>query len=414
MTSKGRAKSKQAGSAEHLRPSVAPRVFAAIEAEEIIDHLHDDNDTLKTCSLVCRAWLLPSRYHLFGRFPSQSSWIAPTKLDDFLGILDSETDNYISPFIRQVHFYNVCSDYSIVPFIPLLNVLNDETLTPAFKSLSFRRYILESDDLDHIPLHRLTYLDITKCTFETFDSLMALFSELSCVEKLLVDLVNVTSKSLPDRDCEAVLLPKLRNLELYAWMVKIIIPLLAPPPTLRDLSFGIHGIDELFIMREFLDDLAPDLNSFSLWYGGLGRQKDIELCLQAIDLKALALLCTFKFDMKNHATLSDIPAVLDQITSPMINHIKISFQVKPADIQPEEGSWRRIPAILARPNFRQLRKLEFYIDRPIHWAEKIEAWIRETLAELELRCTAIQVGEPKVMDSYYGADQHSTIIYFFK
>jgi hypothetical protein len=138
-----------------------------------------------------------------------------------------------------------------------------------------------------------------------------------------------------------------------------------------------------------------------------------ELCLQAIDLKALALLCTFKFNMTNHATLSDIPTVLDHITSPMINRIEICFRAEPEDIQPEEGSWKRIPAILARPNFRQLRKLEFHVDRPIHCAEKIEVWIQETLAELELRCTAIQVGEPKVMDSYCGAER-STIIYFFK
>jgi hypothetical protein len=258
-------------------------IFSAIEAEEVIDHLHNDNDTLKTCSLVCKAWLPPSRYHLFGEF---SSWITPTKLDDFLDILDSETDNYISPFIRQVDFYNVMSDYSIYPYIPLLNVLNDETLTPAFKSLSFRRYVLESDDLYHIPLHRLTYLDITKCTFETFDSLTALFSELSCVEKLLIDSVNVTSNYRPGRDCETVLLPKLRNLELYAWTVETIIPLLAPPPTLRDLYFCIHGIDELFVMREFLADLAPDLNSFSLWYGGFGTKKDIGMLPYEIDRRS--------------------------------------------------------------------------------------------------------------------------------
>ena len=268
---------------KHLRPSVAPMIFAAIEAEEIIDHLHDDNETLKTCSLVCRAWLPPSRYHLFGEFPSLSSWIAPTKLNDFIGILNSETDNYISPYIRQVDFYNVRSNYSIYPFVPLLKALHDETLMPAFKSLSLGRYVLESDDLDYIPFHRLTYLDITKCTFETFDSLTALFSELTSVEKLLVDSVNVTFQYLPDQDCEAVLLPKLRNLELYAWTVKTIIPLLAPPPTLCGLSFCIHGIDELFIMREFLDNLAPDLNSFSLWYGGLGTQKDIGMLCHEID-----------------------------------------------------------------------------------------------------------------------------------
>jgi hypothetical protein len=73
-----------------------------------------------------------------------------------------------------------------------------------------------------------------------------------------------------------------------------------------------------------------------------------------------------------------------------------------------------LPQDIARPNFQQLRKLEFYVDRPVDCAEKIEAWIQETLAELELRCTAIQVGEPKVMDPYHMVGQHSTIIYFFK
>ena len=303
----------------NVNTNIAPPIFAAIEAKEIIDYLHDNNDTLKTCSLVCRAWLLPSRYHLFGEFPGWSSWIAPTKLNKFLGILDSETGNYISPFIRQVDFYNDFSDYSIYPFVPLLDILKDETLTLAFQSLTLRRYVIESDDLDYIPLHWLTYLDITKCTFETFDILTALLSELSCVEKLLIDRVTMTSQYLPDQDCEIVLLPKLRNLELYAWMVKTIIPLLAPPPTLRDVSFSILGIDELFVMQEFLDDLGPDLNSLSLWYGGWDMTKDIgmhlhkidrcsssdhfaELCLQAIDLKALALLCTFKFDMQPFLT----------------------------------------------------------------------------------------------------------------
>ena len=83
--------------------------------------------------------------------------------------------------------------------------------------------------------------------------------------------------------------------------------------------------------------------------------------------------------MTCHATLPDIPAVLDQITSPMINYIKISFECGPEDIQlAEESSWR-ILVILARLNFEQLRKLEFFFNGPIHCAEKLEAWIRGTL-----------------------------------
>ncbi|KAJ7592165.1 hypothetical protein C8J56DRAFT_781240, partial [Mycena floridula] len=33
--------------------------------ETVIDHLHKDVKSLKSCSLVCKAWLKPSRYHIF-------------------------------------------------------------------------------------------------------------------------------------------------------------------------------------------------------------------------------------------------------------------------------------------------------------------------------------------------------------
>jgi hypothetical protein len=120
-----------------------------------------------------------------------------------------------------------------------------------------------------------------------------------------------------------------------------------------------------------------------------------------------------------HAILSDIPPILDKITSPIINDIKISFRLDPEAIQlEEEGSWRTIPAILARPNFRTLRQLEFCVDRPTSCAKKLEAWVRGTLAELELRCAAVQVGAPpKVPGVYYSPSDneiYSSIIYFFK
>jgi hypothetical protein len=97
-------------------------IHTVIEVKKIIDYLHNDNDTLKTCFLGCRAWLLPSWYHIFAKCLSKSHWITPTKVNDYLGILNSETDNYISLFIHQVDFYNVHSDYSLYPFFPLLNM----------------------------------------------------------------------------------------------------------------------------------------------------------------------------------------------------------------------------------------------------------------------------------------------------
>lgn len=34
--------------------------------DQFIDHLYNDRETLRTCALVCRAWVTSSRYHLFG------------------------------------------------------------------------------------------------------------------------------------------------------------------------------------------------------------------------------------------------------------------------------------------------------------------------------------------------------------
>ncbi|KAI0074712.1 hypothetical protein K474DRAFT_1566573, partial [Panus rudis PR-1116 ss-1] len=33
--------------------------------DTIIDHLYDDRDSLRACSLVCKTWLDPARHHLF-------------------------------------------------------------------------------------------------------------------------------------------------------------------------------------------------------------------------------------------------------------------------------------------------------------------------------------------------------------
>lgn len=33
--------------------------------DSFIDHLHDDRESLESCSLVCKTWVPPSRYHLF-------------------------------------------------------------------------------------------------------------------------------------------------------------------------------------------------------------------------------------------------------------------------------------------------------------------------------------------------------------
>ncbi|GLB41425.1 hypothetical protein LshimejAT787_1000250 [Lyophyllum shimeji] len=50
----------------NFRPTQKLMAYAYIElVNEIIDHLHDDDLTLKACALVCRAWLPASRSRIF-------------------------------------------------------------------------------------------------------------------------------------------------------------------------------------------------------------------------------------------------------------------------------------------------------------------------------------------------------------
>jgi hypothetical protein len=233
--------------------------FAAIDVEEVIDHLHADMATLGTCSLVSRAWVRPCRYHMF-----RELYLQRDTAKALLELLDSEDDNYIAPFIHQLSFYNCVQEYSLDPFSDLFYVLYD--CATALKSLSFTRYRLITDDLkDYFPLGRITELDITKCIFESFDELINLFTALPLLEHLIVDRLTFGGQFKLPPNHRTVLLSKLRSIEIWTFMVPIILPLLIPVPALRKANFNIYDGSELAIIGEFLGETGPHLNDFSLF-----------------------------------------------------------------------------------------------------------------------------------------------------
>lgn len=79
--------------------------------EYIVDHLFNDNVALKSCSLVEKRWLAPSRQHLFFDlnvrpiiYPKGSAlWgKAAMSLDSFIDFLDSAPR--LSTWIRELQF----------------------------------------------------------------------------------------------------------------------------------------------------------------------------------------------------------------------------------------------------------------------------------------------------------------------
>ncbi|KAI0691616.1 hypothetical protein C8Q76DRAFT_634410 [Earliella scabrosa] len=61
--------------------STQPITFPGEIADRIIDHLFSDVPSLKTGTLVCRAWLPSCRYHLFRAIICYPAAVGKTHLD---------------------------------------------------------------------------------------------------------------------------------------------------------------------------------------------------------------------------------------------------------------------------------------------------------------------------------------------
>src|SRR3984957_19715341 len=82
------------------RPPFPPELI-----EYTIDYLHDSPSTLRACACVCRAWVAPSRFHLFYRreiAPNRTSTV-PLQTGELLEFLQGSP--HIAFYIREFHFY---------------------------------------------------------------------------------------------------------------------------------------------------------------------------------------------------------------------------------------------------------------------------------------------------------------------
>src|SRR3984957_20763029 len=81
------------------RPRLPPELI-----DYTIDYLHDSPSTLRTCACVYRAWVAPSRFHLFYRreiTPTRTRTVPlqTCKLLEFL-----QGSPHIAFYIREFHF----------------------------------------------------------------------------------------------------------------------------------------------------------------------------------------------------------------------------------------------------------------------------------------------------------------------
>jgi len=171
--------------------------------EQIIDHLHDDKESLRTCSLVCKIWTPSARFHLF----------SDIRVDGPAAKLMLESAPAVIPFIRNVHLDKQQWD-EIVPVLVGFESVRSLTLTtlptccfsPQALSALFRNFSAAVNvRLDNVH-------------FTTAGELIRFICAFPCLQKLAIDCTRLHSHDFAvDMPAPSTLRPSryLRVLELH-------------------------------------------------------------------------------------------------------------------------------------------------------------------------------------------------------
>ncbi|RPD53069.1 hypothetical protein L226DRAFT_347986 [Lentinus tigrinus ALCF2SS1-7] len=160
--------------------------FPAELVDVVIDFLHDDPRTLKTCALVSRSWLISSRYHLFHTYTISDRLKAQNCVIFFKITPD------VAPYVRRLEVKRGFDHF--IEFSELVNVLHS---LPSIRSLAIseisigkpqpRQNTHEPEPLPGPTFGALEELTVTTCNITTHEfsllfRLLGLFTEIRRVE----------------------------------------------------------------------------------------------------------------------------------------------------------------------------------------------------------------------------------------
>lgn len=127
----------------------------------IIDFLHDDKPSLRTCSLTCKTFLPSTRYHLFSDITFTSE-----NIESFVTLLESPSPSSIAPVVRHIILGRLFS----YQFNRAMDLIQNAT------RLTFRLRAVKS--------LRITSLGLTCAHPSIFKAFLSMIANLSGVEEL--------------------------------------------------------------------------------------------------------------------------------------------------------------------------------------------------------------------------------------
>ncbi|PCH39457.1 hypothetical protein WOLCODRAFT_159022 [Wolfiporia cocos MD-104 SS10] len=342
----------------------------------IIDFLWDDKDSLRSCSLTCRAWLSPSRYHIFRKVLLGSRSLS--RFDRLCSLIHEQRFVDALAYVRCLGLPDITLQepwiLDVPRLAPLMPRVTQIYIGQYWSSLSCKYAVIPPALIDNLSQFRkVTRLRMCLTSLETFSDLHSLAGAFPRVTELTLECVldsighdptifgpeGIETEGDGDQSVALATTPEgwfpelcILNIvgcadfveELTNWIVGTTVS-----KTLRVLNFWrpviqnghVELMQKIILATESLEELLiaecdVDMTDFPL---------PLEHC------KNLRTLSLRTYDNRNY------PLALSRLTSPSMTRIRLyAGAMSHADID-ARTDWKEVDAILGRDLFRHLREV---------------------------------------------------------
>lgn len=260
--------------------------------DRVIDHLHDDEETLRACSLVARSWLPASRFHLF-----QALYVFNERA--YRALIELlQTNPGLGTHVRELALDLLYDSYgNAEPWIrPPIDISPLNTLVPSIEALKLSDDWARYGELNQAVIldgfRRVRTLTIMASSFHSVQDLLTLLRSFPILERLNLDYVDIDDQGYSARSDEVpITLSALQiniadDVQALSWQViapslvssrmgRLWLPLATEDDmVLVDMhcSFAQLSLKELYLDMEYMGYSSPGASiDYSFEYGAHGN-----------------------------------------------------------------------------------------------------------------------------------------------
>ncbi|KAJ7493543.1 hypothetical protein FB451DRAFT_1387708 [Mycena latifolia] len=295
--------------------------------DRVLDDLYDDNHSLVQCSLVCRAFLPATRYHLFAELHLER---APTKSSTLLEL--------------------ALGPCTFAPFTTLVSITDGSLDAPE---------VVDQASLQlHLSFSSLTDLTLTDVKFDSLRQLLATLE--ICPGLTSLDIYNVECPPSPESSSYShpVGIQKFRlgrcpdALKFFASDVVAF--------NCANVSFINMGLDDVKSIGGILRRVGENLRDICLDFDeqAFCHHADLRCNTQLRNLSVWDMIRCH--DGSTVFCLNKLPDILRTITSPYISEIDFTLYIDKAE-HLEDFAWAALDDSLVAPNLSSVTKITFCI-----------------------------------------------------